>query len=180
MSSAPVTLSPWVDDFDDHVDTFWELLRGNPVLDRLFYSASTVGDFSAVWHAINLARLATAADGRTRFVRLATALAIESLLVNQVIKRAFRRERPEPPEDGDYHLRIPLTSSFPSGHASSAAMAARLLGQRSKLAPAYALIAGVVATSRLHVRIHHASDVIAGAAVGLSLASIYKRAWPLS
>lgn len=179
MSEAQVTLPPWVDDFDDHVDTFWELLRGNPALDRLFYTASTVGDFSAIWHLINLVRLAAAADGRARFLRLASALAIESLLVNQVIKRAFRRERPEPPSDSGHHLRMPSTSSFPSGHASSAAMAATLLSQRSKLSPAYALIASVVATSRLHVRIHHASDVVAGALVGRSLASIYKRAWRL-
>ena len=180
MSNAPLTLPSWVDDFDDHVDTLWELLRGKPGLDRLFYSASTVGDFSAVWHAINLVRLMAAADGRTRFLRLASALAIESLLVNQAMKRVFHRERPEPPQDNGHHLRIPLTSSFPSGHASSAVMAARLLGQHSRLAPAYALIAGIVATSRLHVRIHHASDVVAGAAIGLGLATIFRSAWPFS
>ncbi|MEC7714384.1 MAG: phosphatase PAP2 family protein, partial [Actinomycetota bacterium] len=57
--------------------------------------------------------------------------------------------------------------SFPSGHASSAVLAASILSKGSKLAPAYKVLAALVATSRIHVRAHHASDVIAGAAVGM-------------
>ena len=35
-----------------------------------------------------------------------------------------------------------------------------------------------VATSRAYVRIHHASDIVAGAAVGLALAAVARRLWP--
>jgi membrane-associated phospholipid phosphatase len=48
-----------------------------------------------------------------------------------------------------------------------------------KLKPLYYVLAGVVATSRVHVQIHHASDVIAGAALGAVFARIALKAWPL-
>ena len=68
-------------------------------------------------------------------------------------------------------MRKPLTSAFPSGHASAAAFTATVLtawdGRRS--APLWWTIAATVATSRAYVRIHHASDVVAGMAVGTVL-----------
>jgi membrane-associated phospholipid phosphatase len=35
-----------------------------------------------------------------------------------------------------------------------------------------------VASSRVYVKIHHPSDVIAGALVGFALARLARRAWP--
>ena len=43
-----------IDDFDSAVDTGWELLRSSEGLNRLFYVASSVGDFSVIWHILNL------------------------------------------------------------------------------------------------------------------------------
>lgn len=174
-----LALPTWVDDLDEAVDEQWEALRGIPPVDRVFYAASAAGDFSAVWHAINLIRLACAPNDRYRFVRLAAALGVESLLINQGVKRLFERERPEDAEERPHHLRTPSTSSFPSGHASSAAMAALLLSERSRFGPLYGAIAAVVATSRLHVRIHHASDVVTGALLGVVGAAVWQRMWPL-
>ncbi len=183
-SGRLLVLPQWVDDFDEHVDELWEMLRGIPTLDRMFYWASAAGDFSAIWHVYNLARLATTRNGGDRFLRLASALAIESLLVNQGIKRAFRRQRPVLAPERPHQLRMPSTSSFPSGHASSATMAAmllneRLLNERSRLSPITTGVAAVVATSRIHVRMHHASDVVAGVVVGAAVAAVWKRVWPL-
>jgi undecaprenyl-diphosphatase len=75
---------------------------------------------------------------------------------------------------------MPLTSSFPSGHASAAFCAAGLLSEGSRLGPAYYGLATVVAASRVHVKIHYASDVLVGAAVGTALATVAKRVWRLS
>ncbi|MEZ5218677.1 MAG: phosphatase PAP2 family protein [Ilumatobacteraceae bacterium] len=58
-------------------------------------------------------------------------LGVESLLVNQGLKRLFRRDRPTTTGDDRYRVRQPSTSSFPSGHASAAFFAARLLTRRS-------------------------------------------------
>jgi len=36
-----------------------------------------------------------------------------------------------------------------------------------------------VASSRVYVKIHHPSDVVAGAVLGVALAQVAKRVWPL-
>jgi undecaprenyl-diphosphatase len=91
-------------------------------------------------------------------------MGIESALTNGPVKLAFGRMRPVAYEAVEfrYGLRRPVTSSFPSGHATAAFCAAALLGG----GPWY-LVAGAVAGTRIYVRLHHASDVAAGAALGL-------------
>ena len=117
---------------------------------------------------LNLARRINNSERRGSILELSLLLGAESLLVNQGLKRLFRRSRPDMGSRTHPHkIRKPQTSSFPSGHASSAVLAASILSKGSKLAPAYKVLAALVATSRIHVRAHHASDVIAGAAVGM-------------
>jgi len=113
-------------------------------------------------------------------VRVAAGVGIESIIVNAGVKSLFRRTRPVVIEPRPFPLRIPLTSSFPSGHATSAFCAATLLSDGDpKLAPLYFATATVVALSRIHVKIHHASDVAGGIVVGLVLGQIGKRLVPL-
>jgi undecaprenyl-diphosphatase len=168
---------PTVERFDAWADAHLERLRGNPVADRVFTMASTLGDFSVIWHLANVARAATSAQRRRQLPVLALAIGIESLVVNQGIKRLFKRTRPTETGDDRYEVRTPSTSSFPSGHASAAAFTATVLtgwdGRRS--APLWWSLAGIVATSRAYVRIHHASDVVAGLAVGRVLGRVARR-----
>lgn len=170
-------LGPWIERFDRAADDAVEPLRRNPRATALFTAASKAGEFSAVWHAVNLVRGALSPRRRRQIPQLAVALAFESLLVNQGIKRLFKRTRPFVAGDPRYELRTPTTSSFPSGHASSAAFAATLLtawdGRR--LGRLWWLIAAIVACSRLFVRVHHASDVIGGLAVGRVLGRLARR-----
>jgi undecaprenyl-diphosphatase len=72
-------------------------------------------------------------------------------------------------------MRRPITSSFPSGHAATAFMAAGLLSKGTRLAPAYYTLAALVAYSRVHVRMHHPADVAGGAALGIALGAIARR-----
>jgi undecaprenyl-diphosphatase len=166
--------------FDRLVDEVADRARGNPVLDRVFYVASELGDWSLLWHLLGAGQGLVARDGATRAVRLSASLGVESALVNGGIKTLFRRRRPAVELDRPHRLRQPLTSSFPSGHASSAFLAATLLSDGTRAAPAYYALATIVAASRVHVGIHHASDVVAGAAIGLALGALAKRLWPLS
>ncbi len=164
---------PTVDRFDAVADDLLEQLRGHPLADRLFLGASHAGDWSAIWHVLSLAR--GLARGRPdQVLVLAAAIGAESLIVNQGVKRLFRRERPTTSGDARFAVRTPTTSAFPSGHASAAAFAASALiawdGRRS--APWWVTVAAVVGISRVYVRIHHASDVVGGAVVGIALASI--------
>jgi len=54
-----------------------------------------------------------------------------------------------------------------------------LLADGDDLAPLYFAVAAVVAASRIHVGIHHASDVLAGVVVGLALGQLGKAIAPL-
>ena len=173
-------LPAWVDRFDDAVDDAWgRTLRGRPVLDWIFYAASELGDFSLIWLLLAAAQGVTSDEEADDSIRFAIALAGESLLVNQGIKRLFHRPRPQPADERPHHLRKPLTSSFPSGHASAAMAAAHLLSRRHpKARPLYYGLAAVVATSRIHVQIHHASDVVAGAAIGAAYGRAGDELWP--
>lgn len=168
-----------VDEWDDIVDEWFDQLRGNPAFDRVFYAASELADHSRLWHLLATGRAAASLRAEPAAIRLVVALAIESGLVNGVVKSIFNRSRPIISEERPLRLRIPRTSSFPSGHASAAAMSAVLLADKSRIGVAYKLAAAVVSLSRVHVRIHHASDIAGGAIVGTALGALVKRVAPL-
>jgi undecaprenyl-diphosphatase len=109
---------------------------------------------------------------------VSAVLGIESALVNGAIKSVFRRRRPPWATDRPHRLRRPRTSSFPSGHASAAFTAAGVLADDDPLWPLYYALAVVVASSRVYVKTHHASDVVAGALLGAVLARVARRLWP--
>ncbi len=178
----PATISRQIGRFDRAVDAAvarrW---RGRPLPDRLFYSASALGDFSLLWHLIGTTRALGSPRHQHQAVRLVVSLGVESVLINSGVKSLFRRTRP--PFEQRHHrhqLRRPRSSSFPSGHATSGFMAATLLADRSgRWRPVWYGLAVIVAASRVHVGIHHASDVIVGALVGTALGRVVLRVWPL-
>ena len=167
---------PQVDAFDERFDALLEPLRGNPVADRVFTTASHVGDFSLIWHGIGIMR--GIVKGRPdQVIVLALMVGAESLIVNQGVKRLFRRERPTQTGDGRLQVRRPTTSSFPSGHATSAAFAAMVLSgwDGPKVGMIWWKLAAIVGISRVYVRIHHGSDVVAGAVIGTLFGLIGRR-----
>lgn len=176
--ASPNATTAAIEAFDETVEQFFARLRGNPMADRVFYAASELGNFSILWHALAWAG-ATSKRGRRRALRVSIALAVESALVNGPIKSAFNRSRPLAEHDHPHRLRQPLTSSFPSGHASAAVVAAALLSESRRQRWPFWAAASVVAASRVHVRIHHASDVVVGALVGAVIARLFKKIWPL-
>jgi undecaprenyl-diphosphatase len=165
--------------FDNAVDTYFEAhLRGRPGLDRLMYGASALGDHSAIWLALSAWQGWRSGTGWRPLLRAGALLGAESAFVNGLVKLGFQRERPENTEARPLHLRIPRTSSFPSGHSSAAFFAATLLANGPS-GPIYYVLAAVIASSRVYVKIHHASDVIAGAALGAFLGEVAKHMVPL-
>jgi undecaprenyl-diphosphatase len=166
--------------FDDAVER-WLEPRRSPALDRLFYSLSSAADHGFLWLAIGGLRTARTGDPRAAR-RLGVALGVESALTNGLVKSFFGRIRPphdQPAGPLPYGMHRPITSSFPSGHAVTAFTAAVLLADRTRLGPLYFGLASLVAASRVYVRMHHASDVIAGAALGLAFGSALRKVLPL-
>jgi membrane-associated phospholipid phosphatase len=164
--------------FDAAADRALDRLRGNPVADRIFYTASTLGDWSLLWHLIGVTRGAANPARHRETVRLSTVLGIESVLVNQGVKRLFKRGRPAFEGQHPHQLRTPTTTSFPSGHASAAFCAAVLLSEGDgPLAPLWYGLATIVALSRPYARSHHASDTVAGAALGYAIGRTARAVW---
>jgi undecaprenyl-diphosphatase len=167
-----------IDAFDTAVETALDRVRGNPIVDRTFYAATELGDWSLIWHMIGAARGLTSDQRADEAFRLSAVLGAETVLVNGIIKSFFNRTRPDWEQHRAFRIRKPRSSSFPSGHASAAFTAAAVLSEDDPLWPLYYGVAVVVATSRVYVKIHHASDVVAGAALGMLLGRAARRAWP--
>lgn len=103
---------------------------------------------------------------------------VGAILLNNLLKVGFDRPRPRVFEWGSQAL----SSSFPSGHAMSAAvvygtvayLAARLqkrhLHRVLTLVAAFLLIV-LIAITRLYLGVHYPSDVLAGIIIGLAWAS---------
>ncbi len=162
--------------FDDAVDAMLEQVRGDPRIDRVMTAATHAGEFSVIWHLCSLIR-GSVKRRPDQVLALAIGIGLESLIVNQGLKRLFRRARPTATGDDRFDIRTPQTSSFPSGHASAAAFAAVTLvgwdGKRSL--PVWGTLAATIATSRPYVRIHHASDVVGGVMVGAAMGLLARR-----
>jgi undecaprenyl-diphosphatase len=168
-----------IEDFDRAVDKAFDHWRGHPMADRLFYGASALGDHGLLWLLLCAAR-AVRSERDLRFaLRAAVGVGVESAIVNVGVKSLFERRRPVHDAQRPLPLRLPRTSSFPSGHATSAFCAAVLLSEEDPLRPLYYATALIVAWSRVYVRIHHASDVLGGMAIGVALGRLGRRLGPL-
>lgn len=169
------TFDRWVETFARH--------RRSPTLDRVFYPLSSAADHSLLWLALGALREATGRGASGSTLRLGAVLAAESALTNGALKLAFRRLRPELDAAFGvplpFALRRPVTSAFPSGHATAAFTAAAFLSRGDRLAPVYYTLAGAVAASRVYVCLHHASDVVAGAGLGLVFGAVARRLAPV-
>jgi undecaprenyl-diphosphatase len=141
-----------------------------PVLPRLSRSAN----HGVLWFAA----AAAIAASRTPRARRAAArglasLSLASLTINTLGKRSVRRPRPvlDPVPIVRRLKRQPITTSFPSGHAASAAAFATGVALESPAwGAAVAPVAASVALSRVYTGVHFPSDVLAGAALGAGAA----------
>ncbi len=147
--------------FDRSVDRLFDAhLRGRGAADAVMYAGSALGDHGIIWFVLagiqHVRRRRRGEVSWRPFLRTAAAIGVESAVVNGPVKWIFRRSRPDAAGPRPQYLRQPRTSSFPSGHATSAFCAAALLRDDDPLWPLYYAVAVVVASSRVHVRIHHA------------------------
>ena len=146
----------WDDDLADEIET-------NVTLNKAMSPGATYGAFSVQafigaglyaggWFA-NKERLARSGADIMR-------AQILSQLYVQAIKYSVQRERPDASND----------QSFPSGHSASAFATASVLQRHYgwKVGVPAMVLAGYVATSRVHDNRHYLSDVIFGSAMGIA------------
>ncbi len=172
-----------VDAFDARAEARVATLRGRFGLDRICYAASFFGDHGFIWISLAVLRYFTGIGGEHAAhyagIRGVVSEAGQALFVNGGIKSLFRRKRPVLEFDRPYHLRVPRTTSFPSGHATASFTAAVLLTDGTNWAWFVVPLAALVSFSRIYVRIHHASDVIGGVVVGLAIGLAIRTVFPL-
>jgi membrane-associated phospholipid phosphatase len=168
-----------VADFDAWVDARFEPWRGRPLPDRLAAAVSFLGDHGLIWFLILLARMRRPGPRRRSALRAVTLTGAVVPVVNASLKLTVARRRPEAPTDVP-GLRRPTTASFPSGHTLAAWCAATLLAEDDPWAGAYYALAAAISLSRLQVRHHHGTDVVAGSVIGMLLGRLGRLVWPLS
>lgn len=141
-----------------------------PALDRAMRRLSKSADRSRLWLGIAAALALTGPAGRRSATRGVLAIGVTSALVNLGVKSMSGRRRPDRSGagvPGVRQVRMPTSSSFPSGHSASAFAFATAISRDSPwTALAIQFLAGSVAYSRVHTGVHYPGDTVAGALIG--------------
>lgn len=151
-------------------------------LDPAMKAVSVAANHSLLWLVVGGLLASRRGSSRKAALRGLSSIAVASTTANAVLKPLLPRRRPAASELPAYQKLTdpPTSSSFPSGHAASAAAFATAVAMESpKLGLAVAPLAATVAYSRVHVGVHWTSDVVAGAAVGTGIALLSRRWWPV-
>jgi undecaprenyl-diphosphatase len=148
-----------------------------PVLDQIFRGATRAADHWKVWlgSAAALA-LAGGPRGRRAAVNGIAAMAVTSAVVHLALKPLGGRRRPDRTRHQvpmTRQVSMPTSTSFPSGHAASAA--AFVAGVSNAFPEAgipLGAAAALVAYSRVHTGVHYPADVIVGSVTGTTVAQL--------
>lgn len=141
-------------------------------------------------HAANYSRLSIAAaamlaltcgpTGRRAACSGLASVAVTATIVNIAIKPLSRRRRPDRVAEQvplDRQVRMPISTSFPSGHSAAAFAFATGVGTVMPTAAiSLRALAALVAYSRVHTGVHYPGDVIGGSLIGTALGQITTRA----
>lgn len=155
----------------------------SPFLDRWMPRLTHAADNSRLWMVVaGGLYLSGKNSARRAALRGLLSLAATSATVNLPIKLLYKRQRPDieiVPQIRRMR-RLPVTTSFPSGHSASAF--AFTTGVALELPvvgiPLYGL-ASAVAASRVYTGAHYPGDVLAGSAIGAALAGASTKRWPV-
>ena len=148
----------------------------SPLLDRTLPPLSEAASYSRLWIGISVVLALRGPRSRRAAVAGMAAVGTTSALANLAMKQMAQRRRPQSVVPGTRRLEHPKSSSFPSGHAASAAAFSGVVGREipALWLPLNAL-AGAVAFSRVFTGVHYPSDVLAGWMLGKSVAGSTRR-----
>jgi membrane-associated phospholipid phosphatase len=145
-----------------------------PLLDGPLRQVSHFANFSKPWFLVaGVLAVFGGARGRRAALTGVAAIGLTSFVVNQPMKLAGERRRPDRTRLGvpqSRWVRMPSSTSFPSGHSGSAAAFAVSVGDvLPRLRLPLRAAAAVVIFSRVYTGVHYPGDVVVGAAVGALL-----------
>jgi membrane-associated phospholipid phosphatase len=142
-----------------------------PSLDEPLRRLSNAANNSRLWLTVATGLWAVGGEsGRRAATRGAVAIGVTSALVNLAVKSVWSRRRPDRAGAGvpvRRNVRMPASTSFPSGHAASGfAFAAAVGRDQPWLGLALRFLAAAVAYSRVHTGVHYPGDAVVGALIG--------------
>jgi undecaprenyl-diphosphatase len=148
-----------------------------PALDAMMRRLSRLADFSRLWMGVAFAIGSLGGRrGRRSAVTGVLSIGVTSTVVTALGKHLFRRERPDRDDTTIAHgraVRMPTSTSFPSGHSASAfAFANAVSTDWPELSFPLRLLAGAVAYSRVHTGVHYPGDVVFGSLVGAAIGDV--------
>ncbi len=140
----------------------------SPAVNRTLVALTRAANYSRLWLLVAGALAACGGrPGRRAAGRGVLAIAIAAAFANGPAKLLARRRRPSG-HSAPRLIRMPRSSSFPSGHSAAAfAFTTGACGELPGLLPLLGPLACLVAYSRVHTGVHYPSDVAAGAAIGI-------------
>lgn len=150
----------------------------SPALDRCLVGITGGANYSRLWLLIAGVLVAFGGRrGRRAAGRGVASIAIAATVANGPAKVLVRRWRPSP-SSAPALIRMPQSTSFPSGHSAAAfAFATGACAELPGLAPMLVPLAGAVAYSRMHTGVHYPSDVAAGIGIGIGSGVLAKPFW---
>lgn len=133
---------------------------------------SYVGSFGFVWLAIALGVSGFSWSRPWLWTRVGVAILVAES-VSGALKVWVERDRPPLSNpDPEPLVQLPATYSFPSGHATvSFACATVLILAVPRLRVPLYVLAALIAFSRVYVGVHYPFDVLAGAVLGVGIAT---------
>jgi membrane-associated phospholipid phosphatase len=145
-----------------------------PTLDEPLRRLSNAANYSVLWLAIAGGLFILGGRrGRQAAVTGVAAIAVNSAIVNNPVKFASRRARPDRMAVGVPERRwvdMPRSTSFPSGHSASAfAFATAVSATLPLVGIPLRGLAAAVAYSRVHSGVHYPGDVVVGSLIGASI-----------
>ncbi|MCW2523950.1 MAG: phosphoesterase [Frankiales bacterium] len=151
-----------------------------PTLDVALRRVSNAANYSRIWMAIAAGlTVAGGRPGRRAAVQGMAAIGISSAAVNLLAKQLVARQRPDRAAAAvlrERQVRMPASTSFPSGHAASAVAFATAAGDPLPfLSLPLHLLAATVGYSRVHTGVHYPADVIVGAVIGSAVGNVVRR-----
>lgn len=140
-----------------------------PVLNKIMIVASRSANIGFIWWMVCIPFLVHP-DWRLTGLNFVLALAIAHLMGEIIIKHIVKRVRPcHNLGDDEQLINRPRFYSFPSGHttASFAVVGVALLRCRLITFLPILVLAILIGFSRIYLRVHYLTDVIAGMILGL-------------
>jgi membrane-associated phospholipid phosphatase len=170
---------PWLQDAERVDAALYAAIAHTPTptLDQAMRRLSRSADYSRLSIASAAALALTGGPTGRRAAAFGLAsLGLTATVVNVAVKPLSRRRRPDRVADHvalGRQVRMPISTSFPSGHSAAAFAFATGVGNvMPRIAVPLRALAALVAYSRVHTGVHYPGDAVVGSLMGTAIGQI--------